>query len=306
MPQPRFNIIPSHEIDAAKWDNCIINSKANRIYARYMYLQYMADNWSGLIMNDYAAVMPVIWRRKWGIRYVYDAPFIQQLGLFGTYNTNDLKQAIYTVMKFIKYGDLYFNHTNSIQQLLPVVRAATNLIIPLHTGYKMISQGYKSNLRYELKKAAGQALQYIAAPDIELAVQMYQQLYGQRLPSATKDNYERLIAIAKQLHNQQQCFVRQVFDKENALLAIALFLKDESRIYNLISATTELGRKLSAMHFLLDNVFKEFAGTPLIFDFEGSDIPGIKAFYQSFGAVNEPYYQVHYNHLPIPLKWLKR
>jgi hypothetical protein len=306
MDRSQFNIFPSHGIDAAKWDNCIINSQANRIYARHIYLQYMADNWSGLVMNDYAAVMPIVWRKKWGIRYVYDTPFIQQLGLFGTYNTNDLKQAVDIVMRYIKYGDLYFNHINAIQQFLPGARIANNLVIPLHTGYKIINQGYKSSLRYELKKAAVQALQYMATPNIELAVQMYQQLYGQRLPSVTTANYQKLIAVAKQLHNQGQCVVRQVFDKENNMLAIALFLKDDNRIYNLISATTEMGRKLSAMHFLKDNVFKEFAGMPLIFDFEGSDIPGIKAFYESFGAVNEPYYHFHYNHLPIPFRWLKR
>src|SRR4051812_4435903 len=123
MAYPQFNIIPSHEIDDGKWDNCVINSKANRIYARHMYLQYMADNWSGLVMNDYAAVMPIIWRRKWGIRYAYDAPFVQQPGLFGTYNTDNLKQAINAVMQYIKYGDLYFNHTNAIQQLLREARA---------------------------------------------------------------------------------------------------------------------------------------------------------------------------------------
>jgi hypothetical protein len=306
MARLQFDIIPSHKIDAAKWDNCVIKSNANRIYAKHIYLQYMADNWSGLVMNDYAAVMPIIWRKKWGIRYAYDAPFVQQLGLFGTYNTVDLKQAIDTVMQFIRYGDLYFNHTNAIQQFLPDARVATNLIIPLNTGYESISKGYKHGLRYELKKATANALQYIAAPNIELAVKMYQQLYALRLPSVTTYNYQKLIAVAKQLHNQKQCFVRQVSDKDNSLLAIALLLKDENRIYNVISAATEMGRKLSAMHFLKDNIFKEFADTPLIFDFEGSDVPGIKTFYQSFGAVNEPYFHVHYNHLPLLFRWLKR
>src|SRR5437868_6214502 len=143
MAHSQYNIIPSHEIDAGRWDNCIINSEANRIYAKYIYLQYMADNWSGLVMNDYAAVMPIVWRQKWGIRYAYDAPFIQQLGLFGSYNTDDLKQAVEMVMQYIKYGDLYFNHTNSIQQFFPEARAANNLIILLHTGYESICKGYK-------------------------------------------------------------------------------------------------------------------------------------------------------------------
>ena len=114
------------------------------------------------------------------------------------------------------------------------------------------------------------------------------------------------MAVAKQLITRQQCFVRKVVDEANKLPAIALFLRDENRIYNILPSTTTAGKKHSAMHFLIDNVIKEFAGTPLIFDFEGSDLPGIKAFYQSFGAVNEPYYHLHYNHLPAPFKWLKR
>src|SRR4051812_44510423 len=99
MATSKFVIIPSQEINAGKWNNCIINSGANRIYAKHIYLQHLADNWCGLVMNDYAAVMPIVWRYKWGIRYAYDAPFIQQLGLFGTYNSGDLKEAIDTSRK---------------------------------------------------------------------------------------------------------------------------------------------------------------------------------------------------------------
>jgi hypothetical protein len=306
MAHAQFDIIPSHDINVAKWDNCIINSEANKIYARHIYLQHLADNWSGLVMNDYAAVMPVVWRKKWSIRYAYNAPFIQQLGLFGTYNADELAQAIEVAIKYIKYGDLYFNHTNALQPFLPSARAATNLIIPLHTGYEKINKNYNSHLKNKLKKAATQSLRYLVTDNIELAVNTYQQLYAQRFPSVTTNNYQKLINVAKQLYNQQQCFVRQVVDKENNLQAIALFFKDENRIYNILPSTTTQGRKVSAMHFLIDNVIKEFTGAPLIFDFEGSDVPGIKMFYQSFGAVDELYFHLHYNHLPIPVKWLKR
>src|SRR3954465_4726 len=105
MARLKFDIIPSQEIDAGKWNNCIINSEANKIYAKYNYLQHLADNWSGLVINDYTAVMPIVWRKKWGIRYTYDAPFIQQLGLFGTCNSYDLKVAIDATMEYIRYGD---------------------------------------------------------------------------------------------------------------------------------------------------------------------------------------------------------
>lgn len=307
MAPTGFNIIPSHTIDAGKWDNCIRSSEANRIYAKYVYLQHLADNWSGLIIDDYAAVMPIVWRQKWGVRYTYDAPFIQQLGLFGKYTTADLKQAIDITTRHIKYGDLYFNHTNNaVQQLFPAVKISTNLVVPLLAEYKAIKSSYSNHTQNKLRKAANGMLTYQVSGDIELAANTYRQLYGQRLSAIKEENYESITGLAKQLFNQQQSFVRQVLDKENNLLAVALFLKDESRIYNILPSTTAMGRKLSAMHFLIDNVIKEFAGTPLILDFEGSDIPGISTFYQSFGAVNEPYYHLHYNYLPAPVKWLKR
>src|SRR4051794_1685368 len=105
MIRQHFDIIPLHNINAEKWDNCIKNSKANKIYAKHIYLQHMADNWSGLVMNDYTAVMPITWRKKWNIRYVYHAPFIQQLGLFGQYNAGELQQAITKAMQYVRYGD---------------------------------------------------------------------------------------------------------------------------------------------------------------------------------------------------------
>ncbi len=306
MAYSQLDIIPSYAIDAAKWDACIRSSEAGKLYATHLYLRHLADNWSGLVLNEYAAVMPVVWRKKWGIRYAYVAPFIQQLGLFGCYTADDLNKTIKAAMQYCKYGDLYVNHTNDIQPFLPAATPATNLVIPLQNGYESISRAYHTHLKNKLRKAAAPSLQCSASNDIELAVRTYEELYAQRFLSVNAANYQRLIQVAKALVGKQQCFIRKVTDRQSNLLAIALFFKDENRIYNILPSTTALGRKLSAMHFLLDSVIKEFAGQPLILDFEGSDIPGIKAFYQSFGAVNEPYLRVHYNLLPVPLRWLKR
>ena len=63
---------------------------------------------------------------------------------------------------------------------------------------------------------------------------------------------------------------------------------------------------MSAGHFLLDNIIKEFSQTGLVLDFEGSDIPGIEHFYKSFGAINQPYNKIHFNRLPYFLRLLKR
>jgi hypothetical protein len=77
-------------------------------------------------------------------------------------------------------------------------------------------------------------------------------------------------------------------------------------LYNLMNSTTNAGRKTGANHFLFDEIFKEFAASNLVFDFEGSDIPGVKIFYEKFGAANQPYYRLHFNKLPPLIKWIKQ
>ncbi len=61
-----------------------------------------------------------------------------------------------------------------------------------------------------------------------------------------------------------------------------------------------------ANHTLLNEVLKEFSERDLLFDFEGSDLPGVKEFYEYFGPVNQPYFHYHFNYLPFPLNLIKR
>ena len=81
MPN-EISIIPSYNIEREKWNDCINRSSNAIIYAGSNYLDHLADNWSGLVLNDYEQVMPVGWRKKFSVRYSYQIPFIQQLGIF--------------------------------------------------------------------------------------------------------------------------------------------------------------------------------------------------------------------------------
>ena len=66
------------------------------------------------------------------------------------------------------------------------------------------------------------------------------------------------------------------------------------------------GRQKAAGHFLLDNLFREWAGHPLLLDFEGSELPGVSFFYSNFGGHDQPYYFYRYNDLPWPLRLFKK
>ena len=304
MSFQQIHIIPSPQIDKSKWNDRISKSSNGLIYAHSFYLDAMAEHWHGLVIDDYSAVMPLPWRKKYGIRYLYTPPFMQQLGLIGT-ETIDTASLIQTVYSFAGYGDHLFNFANHLIQNEDNCENSNNYILDLSAGYDSINHNYKTNLLRNLNKSQSGNLQYSVSENIHTAIDLHQQLQAQNIRHVTVEDYARFKKLALFLLAQEQCIIRTVKNKTAEILSAALLLKDERRIYNIINATTEEGKNINANHLLMDQIIQEFAGQNLVFDFEGSNIPGVKNFYEMFGAINQPYFHWHFNKLPWPLKLLK-
>src|SRR5436305_12201107 len=73
----------NQEIDKEKWDACLLSSDNPLIYARSSFLNSMCRYWDGLVLNDYEAIMPLPWGRKWRVRYIYSPYFVVAGGVFG-------------------------------------------------------------------------------------------------------------------------------------------------------------------------------------------------------------------------------
>lgn len=72
-----------------------------------------------------------------------------------------------------------------------------------------------------------------------------------------------------------------------------------------MNATRPAGKKLSANYLLLYSIFQEFELSGYLFDFEGSDHPGIRNFYLQFTKLTQPYYRYHFNDLRFPARLFK-
>ena len=66
--------ITYQQIDKSKWDNCIDTAANGLVYGYSFYLDAMAKHWDALVLDDYEAVMPLTWNKKYGITYLYQ-PF---------------------------------------------------------------------------------------------------------------------------------------------------------------------------------------------------------------------------------------
>lgn len=296
-----LQLLKRSEIDAGLWDACICNAHNGLIYARSYYLDAMAENWCGIVTSDYSAVMPLPFKKKYGVRYIYTPSFIQQLGIFSNGEiAHELLLAFIAVAKqHFKFADYHLNYKN----FHPSFLSRNNFVLPLQDGYPEIKNRYAKHLKRNLAKADTHNLQYKNSNDFKKAILIFQNLYKQ--VSISKKDYAHLVTACLVLQQHQQIIVREVSGENNHTLAIALCFKDEKRLYFILPATTAAGRDMRANHFLIDNLVKEFAAQKLVLDFEGSDMEGIAHFYKNFGTTNQPYFFYHWNNLPWPMRILK-
>jgi uncharacterized protein YfcZ (UPF0381/DUF406 family) len=288
-----------HQIDKKKWDDCIDTAINGLIYGYSFYLDAMAKNWCALILNDYEMVMPLPWNKKFCITYLYTPNFLQQLGIFSKIIITEqtVNAFVSAVKKKFKFAELFVN--------FKIGEAQPNFILPLHQSFDLIQQGYKNDLKKNLKHAAKFSLTYKKADDFIEAIDIYKRHYADRVLHVKQKDYSNFSRVCEVAKKKGFLQIRKVFDEKQEVLAIALFFKDKRRLYNVMSSVTQKGRQCEANHYLFNNLIQEFSGEKIVLDFEGSSIPGIASFYKLFGGINEPYFFIRYNNLPWPLKYFK-
>lgn len=287
------------EIDIARWDDCVSRSANSLIYGFHFYLDAMtAGQWDALVLDDYQAVMPLTWRRKGGITYLCQPAFTQQTGIFSpSAITPGLTDAfLQTLTRHYRFAEIFLNHGNAH----PALRAQVNLVLPLSDSYSVLESRYKKDLVRNLRLAAGAGLVYTQQLDLDTAMDAYRTQYANRHPAVRPRDYTRFRNLCLHLKEKDQLVLRAAV-KAGEPMATALLLRDSSRIYLLQSTTPAAGRKVEANHFLVDQFVREWAGTGLTLDFEGSDLPGIAYFYTNFGAMDQPYF--FYRHSQLSWPW---
>ena len=69
-----------NQINLKKWDTTI--AECGNIYAYSWYLDIVHPGWDALVEDDYQSVMPLTGGKKFGVNYLFQPYFAQQLGVF--------------------------------------------------------------------------------------------------------------------------------------------------------------------------------------------------------------------------------
>jgi hypothetical protein len=281
------------DIDEIKWNDAITHSVNSLPYGYSWYLDAVAENWDGLVWNNYKAVMPLVWLRKLGLKCLYQPYYCQQLGVFGNDLNSDVLAAFLNyAIKNYTYVNINLNRTALTVAERFRLKPKKNLLLNLNVGHELLAKTYNDNTRRNIQKAIKHKLVWA-----EVSKEAFQEFYLHNIDHK-KEHFKS--KHQKIFHKLTQTLVDKgagqtvaVRNESGILMAASLLVKHHNRIINLINTSSPDGKKNGASHLLFDEIFKRYAGGNVVFDFEGSSIPGVARFYEGFGATKQDYLNLY-------------
>ena len=282
------------EINLQKWDE-LINSSFNTLpYALSWYLDGVAENWGALVLNDFEAVMPLVWLRKVGVKCLYQPYYCQQLGVF---SVKPLKADVHrlflkTAGGHFSYIDINLNPTAIIIADEYGLTKRKNLLLPLNSDYRVIQKKYSESHCRNIAKANKSGLLFSEQTDIK----SFQAFYLDNI-NRTKENFkpkhEKIFKkLTQHLISNNKASVFTANNNTGDLVAAVLIILHDKRLIGIINTSSAAGKRTGASHFLFDQIIKKFSNSDFVLDFEGSSIATIARFYEGFGASEETFF--HY------------
>ena len=295
------------DIDKNKWDQTIDDAFNGNIYAYSWYLDRVHPYWEALIEGDYDRVMPLTGNRKWFIHYLFQPFFSQQLGVYSVniLSREHVADFIQNIPEKFRFAEINLNIHNHPElghayRLIP----QRNFLLDLIDDYSKLARHYSANTKRNLKKSEKQKFTVSKNIKPERIVELFVKNRGKEIRGWNQTDYLRLQGLMYMAQYKGKGITYGIFTDENELCAAGFFLYSNQHLTFLFSGRNEFAKQTGAMTFLLDSVIREYAGTQMILDFEGSNDPGLARFYKGFGAKEVQYKRLEYNRLPFPLKQL--
>ncbi len=313
----KIQLLQREEINDNQWNACLLSGINALVYAHTDYLDILTDNnWMGLVAGNYEAVFPLPLKKKFGFSYVVQPPFCAQLGAFGN---NEMPNGepvfqqdfiaripIYLFRKRLHLNP-YFPLGKDLMLAIGKEGAKQNLILDLSNGYQANKDATKNIARLNEK---GICYQTHAVTPAEI-ISFYKKQWGNLNPSITEvwyDKLQQLCAHFKKMDNPT-CEIVSAHGPNGDCLGGGIFFKTIANTersstttgdfpythkgfihYVCGAANVDHPDSKGVMHGVLDFVLRAHQGQNFVFDFEGSSIDSVAAFYQKFNPQSAPYF----------------
>ena len=288
----------------ARWDDLIANSTLETIYPYSWYLDTVSENWSALVVDDYRFVMPVVWKKKAGMKYIYQPFYCQQLGVFSReYVHPDLIRKILGMLyKKFRFAGINFNIKNMVGEEAPfTVDDKSNYVMRLDRDYDTHYRSFSSNAKRNIKKS----IEFAETIERKLPVEELVRLKRENdVIRRSEEDYRALVNLFETIQERKAGKIYAI-RTGSEITAAAFFAFSKTRAIYLLSASSQKGKEQRGMFRIVDTFIRDYAASGLILDFEGSNIPSVARFFSGFGAQPEIYQGVSFSRIPATLTRLR-
>ena len=283
--------LTNKQIDKQQWDALVGQSPDFRPYALSWYLDAVSPGWAALVAGQYQAVMPLPRARKYGLRYVRQPRFSQQLGVFSArpLDAATLQAFIAALPWHYVLLDLNFHSASPLPAAWQArLSERPNYLVDLRPGASELFAAYSINTRRNVRKTQREPFT-LADGYPPKAFVAFKRRFATNL---TEADYRRLVQLLAHGQQRNQMTVYVVKDDQQNVLAAAAFALAGKRRVMINNASSAEGMKRRAMFFLIDALVQQWAGQDAFLDFEGSQVPGVARFFAGFGAQPEYYHRL--------------
>jgi lipid II:glycine glycyltransferase (peptidoglycan interpeptide bridge formation enzyme) len=253
-------------------------------------------------------VMPLVNNSKYGISYIYQPFFTQQLGVFSNLSIESaiVGQFLNAIPKHFRLTDMNLNLGNAILSEHFSTRPNTTYHLSLQSEISEIQAAYNSNTRRNIQKATQNKVTISQISDVPLFLKFTSENLKEKSQEIKSRHY---LALQEAINYALKNKLGEIYvacNSKNKMLASVFFVRSNQTSIYLAASSNQEGIEKSAMFLLIDTFIQNHAKNNLTLDFEGSNISGIARFYAGFGGLPKTYFSVHQNRLPKLLRIFKK
>jgi hypothetical protein len=294
-----------HEIDREAWQQRLMRCGNRMWYVQDWVLDISSPGWEALVDDELDAMMPLTWRRKYFIKYLYQPYGTQQQGVFAPrYDDRIGERFLRALPTEFRWCDIALNE--AMGPLTIPGMSFTPLdqqVIPLDRPIGGLRANYSKGHRRNLAKCADLPVVHDATPSEFIA--LFKRTTAARYNSGTAADHDMVRRLLDEACHRGQCRIPGL-RVNGDLVAAAAMLEWEGRTIFFKSAADERGTEIKSMFRITDHYMEQHAGSGVLLDFAGSSTPSVARFNSGFGAQRKVYLRLRRNGLPPPFKWFKK
>lgn len=284
-----MDIIPSQNVDKTRWDK-LVSENESVPYDYSFYLDAVAENWCLYVDSTYTKGVAFSTSKRLGIVNVTIPPFVRENRFYGNWNQQEMKDFMMILQHKFKGGIFQTNQPISSFQ----------------RSYQIVDECIlSSHAKRNLKKAKKYGISTEISNEIQPAFELMAQELSNKIPDFDTKHQQILLKLFVALRQNNKLIIRNII-KDDKVLGGLFFFKGKQRTLYIKGGANEEGKHNGGMYLAMYEQISETLQRQLLFDFDGSEVPGVKRFNEYFGTVNVLYSQHKWNKNPLYYRIIRR